>query len=179
MTEEKKIEQMLKAFYNGETTPEDEALLLKFFKRKDLEEKWHNDRDLFIVLYDSSEITLPEGINERLERFLDKHIEQTFSIEKEIRLKKIPFYSKKRRLYIAVASSAAAILLCVSIFFVSDSSSSPDMIADTYTNPQEAAIAAEQALMLVSSKLNKGLSPLEKVKVSVDKTNEVLNENFK
>jgi hypothetical protein len=53
------------------------------------------------------------------------------------------------------------------------------MIADTYTNPTEAAAAAEQALMFVSAKLNQGFSPLEKVIEGVDKTNEVINENLK
>ena len=179
MTDENTIRQILKAFYNGDTTPEEESLLLEFFNNEDLEKKWHTDRDILIALHDSSGIALPEGINDRIERALDIHITQTSASENEIVHKRIPLYSKTRRLYIAVASSAAAILLCLGIFFVSDNHRSPDMIADTYTNPKEAAIAAEQVLVLVSSKLNKGLSSLEKVKESVDKTNELLNENFK
>ena len=179
MTDENKIEELLKAFYNGDTTPEEELLLMEFFNSKNLDEKWHTDRDILISLYDSSEITLPEGINERLEKALDIHITETSAPEKEVQHKIIPLHSKTRRLFIAVTSSAAAILLCIGIILVSDRHRPSDMIADTYTNPKEAAIAAEKALMLVSAKLNKGLSPLEKVKESVDKTNELLNENFK
>jgi len=179
MTDENKIEQMLKAFYNGDSTPEEEALLLKFFNSKDLEEKWHMDRDILIALNDSSEITLPEGISERLENAIDNHITETLITENELLHKKIPLYSKTRRFLIAVVSSAAAILLCIGIFFVSENIQSTDMIVDTYTDPEEAAIAAEQALMLVSTKLNQGLSPLEMVKDNIDKTNELLNDNFK
>jgi hypothetical protein len=179
MTDENKIEQMLKAFYNGDSTPEEEVLLLKLFNNKDLEEKWHTDRDILIALHDSSDITLPEGISERLENALDNHIAETSITENKLPAKKIPLFSKTRRLYIAVASSAAAILLCIGIFFATENRHKQNMIADTYTNPEEAAIAVEKALMLVSTKLNQGLSPLEKVQDSVDKTNELLNDNFK
>ena len=177
MTDENKIEQMLKAFYNGDTTPEEEVLLLEFFNSKTLDEKWHTDRDILIALYDSSGITLPKGFNERLENAIDNHITQTAVSENEIQNRTL--HSKTRRIFIAIASSAAAILICIGIFFFSGSPRSSDMIADTYTNPAEAALAAEQALTFVSAKLNQGLSPLEKVKESMDKTNELLNENFK
>jgi len=179
MTDENKIEQMLKAFYNGDSTPEEEALLLKFFNNKDLEEKWHTDRDILIALHDSSDITLPEGIGERLENAIDSHIAETSSNENETVYKKIPLHSKTRRFFIALASSAAAILICIGIYFAVENRPNPNMIADTFTNPEEAAVAAEKALTLVSTKLNQGLSSLEKVKESVDKTNELLNDNFK
>ena len=179
MTDENKIEQMLKAFYNGDTTPEEEALLLNFFNNKDLEEKWHTDRDILIALHDSSDITLPVGISERIDNVIDNHIAETSFHENETVHKKIPLYSKTRRLFIAVVSSAAAILIFIGIFFATEDRHKPDIIADTYTNPEEAAIAAEKALMLVSTKLNQGLSSLEKVQDSVDKTNELLNDNFK
>ena len=179
MTDENKIEQLLKAFYNGDTTPEEEALLLNFFNSKSLHEKWHTDRDIFNALCDSSEIALPKGINERLEKAIDNHIAETSTQKNEIQHKKLPLHSRTRRLFMAVTSSAAVILLCIGIFIFSDRRNPSDMIVDTYTNPKEAAMAAEQALMLVSTKLNQGLSPLGKVKDSMDKTNELLNENFK
>ena len=179
MTDENKIEELLKAFYNGDTTLEEEALLLTFFNRKNLDEKWNTDRDILNALGDSSEIMLPKGVNERLENFIDIHIAKTSVKENESQDEKIPLKSKTQRLLIAITSSAAAIFLCIGIFYSLERNNSSDMIADTYTNPEEAAIAVEQALILVSSKLNQGLSPLEKVKENIDKTNELLNENFK
>ena len=179
MTYDDKIEQILKVFYNGDSLPEEEELLLKFFNSKNLDEKWHIDRDIFIALYDSSEITLPDSFSERLENRIDKHISGTNIPKNLIPHKKIPLPSKVSRLFISVASSAACILLCIVIFFVSDSYRLQDRIVDTYNDPKEAAIVAEQTLKFVSTKLNKGLSQLDKVKESVDKTNELLKENFK
>jgi hypothetical protein len=53
------------------------------------------------------------------------------------------------------------------------------MITDTYTDPREAAVAAEKILTMVSVNLNKGFLPLEKTRESIEKTNELLNENLK
>ncbi len=170
MTDEEKIKQLLEAFYNGDTSSEEEALLLKFFNSEDIDEEWYTDRDLFNVLHDPSNIQLPEGISERLENAIDKHIAETNPQKSS---------SKTRTLFIRITSAAAVILLCIGLFFTTDKHTKSNMIADTYTDPEEAAMVAEQTLMLVSAKLNQGFYPLEKVKESVDKTNELLNENFK
>jgi hypothetical protein len=81
-------------------------------------------------------------------------------------------------LYLSIISAAAVALLCISLFFATKQPSKRDFIADTYTNPEEAAIAAEQALLLVSSKLNQGLSYVGKVDESVQKTNKILYEKL-
>ena len=184
MTDEKKIEQLMNAFYNGDTTPEEEALLLDFFNNKSLNENWYADRDMFNALYDSSEITLPEGMTERLEKAIDKHIAENIIVEHPTKTT-IPdnevqiFAAKSRKIFMVISSAAAVILLCVGLFFINNEKPSSQFIADTYTNPKDAAVAAEQALMLVSDKLNKGFSSLEKVREGTDKTNKLLNENFK
>ena len=177
MAEENKIEQLLKAFYDGNSTSEDEAALLKFFNSKNLDKKWHTERDIFNALYDTPDISLPKGIAKRLEKAMNKHIAKTTNLENELHNKKT-LYQKTRKLYISISSAAAVILLCIGLFFVSDKNSQSHAIADTYTNPEEAAIVAEQVLTLVSSKLNQGFSSLEKIKESVDKTNELLNKTL-
>ena len=172
MIEEKKIEQLLSAFYKGDTTPREEELLAQFFSSNEVSEKWHTDRDVFAAIYDPSRISIPAGISERLELAIDKHMEETA----------LPSRSKvsiTRKFYITIISTAAAAILCIGLFFYFDRRINRDFIADTYTNPEEAAIAAEQALLFISAKLNQGLAPLEKVKNNVDKTNEILNENLK
>jgi len=134
MTEENKIEQLLKTFY------------------------------------DASDIPLPEGFTERLEKAIDKHIAESVTTA--------PIHQKTRKLFISISSAAAVILLCAGLFFVTDKTSQSHAIADTFTNPEEAALAAEQMLTLVSAKLNQGFLPLDKVKESMDKTNELLNEKL-
>ena len=193
------IEQLLKAFYDGDTTPEEEALLLEFFNSNNLDEKWQTERDMFNVLYDFS---LPDGISERLEKVInehiaesvkDKHLTKTANDDNEthnnneplypetrndILNKKAPMLQKTRKLFINISSAAAVILLCIGLFFTFEKSTKSHTIADTYTNPEEAAIVAEQMLTLVSTKLNKGFSPLEKIKESIDKTSGLLNESL-
>lgn len=166
MIEEEKIEQWLAAFYNGDTTAEEENELASFFDGEPVSEKWHTDRDLFRALYDPARISLPEGFSARLEISIDKHMTESSNQ---------PSNSKIRKLYISILSAAAVIFLCIGLFFNQGKTSSQDFIADTCTNPEEAAQAAEKALLFVSTKLNQGLLPLEKVKESVKKTNEILN----
>ena len=169
MIDERTIEQLLAAFYNGVTTPEEEELLLNFFKDKDLNEKFQADSQLFILLYDSSRIPLPDGFSQRLEKALDEHIANP-SLRR--------FLEIPRKIYLRIASVAAIVLLGVGLFFLTGRQDKSQLIADTYSNPEEAAAAVEQALMLVSTKLNQGLVPFEKVKESVNTTNRLLNENF-
>ena len=166
MNDDKKIEQLLAAFYNGETTPEEDKVLAEFFSSEDVSDKWHTDRDLFSALYDPTRIPLPKGLSARLEIAIDKHITESTNQKSN---------SKIRKMYLVFLSAADVVLLCIGLFFNPEKNYKQDFIADTYTNPEEAAKAAEQALLFVSAKLNQGLSPLEKVKESVNKTNEILN----
>jgi len=167
MTEEKMIEQLLAAFYNGDTTPEEEEVLLNYLKKGFLKTDFERDSELFHLLYDTSSIPLPEGFSQRLEKTIDQHIAQN--------AKPQLFHNK---LYLTLMSVAAVAMLCIGLFFLIGKNDNPPLMADTYSNPAEAAEAVEQTLMLVSSKLNKGLSPLEIVKENFNTTNRLLNENF-
>ena len=186
MTDEKKIRQLLEAFYNGDTTVEEETLLLNFFNDKNLNEQWRTEKDLFNILYNSSDISLPKGFSERLASTVDKHIEVS-SQEADIKVIDNNFekssqqtnrrsISSGRRFLVSIGSAAAIALLCIGLFFVTNKPVPTKAMVDTYANPEEAAAVAEQTLMLVSSKLNKGLSSLEKTKESIDKTNELLSK---
>ena len=170
MIEVNKIEQLLTAFYNGDTTPEEDELLAQFFNREQKSEKWETDRDLFNAIYDLSRIPLPEGFSKRLERSIDNHIQTTATWKSN---------SKRRKLVLSLLSTAAAVILCIGLFVYTGRNRQQDFISDTYTNPEEAAIAAEQTLRFISLKLNQGLAPLQKVKENLNKTNEILNQNLK
>ena len=170
MSEEKKIEQLLAVFYSGDTTPEEEEVLMQFFDREGLNERWRMDSDLFHALYDPSRISLPKGFSERLESAIDSHMAETTDRKPTL---------KTRRLFISLLSAAAAAILCIGLFFPFGKTSKPDFMADTYTNPEEAAIVAEQTLLFISAKLNQGLHPLEVVKENINKTNELINEHLK
>jgi hypothetical protein len=178
MIEDRKIKELLDKFYDGNTTPEEERIILEYLKNEDIEEGRVGDRELFAALYDSSEIHPPEGLSERLERRIDEHISNSAKKGNSARSQKAS-RTKIRKLYLSIGSVAAAALLCVSIFFVLQKPSSPIFMANTDMNETEAAAIAVEALIQVSSKLNEGLSSLEKVSESIDKTNELINKNLK
>ncbi|MDR0394425.1 MAG: hypothetical protein LBH77_04625 [Tannerella sp.] len=176
MVNEKDIEQLLTAFYNGDTTQEEEALLKEYFNGTNIPENRHTDRDLFLALYDSSHIRVPQGFSERLEHRIGSYIKETGATPGNK-----PAQAKTRRLFAGIGSIAAALLFLAGIFFFQEgekTSGESDAITDTFTDPREAALVAERTLTLVSLNLNKGLSSLEKVKESMDKTNELLNEKL-
>ena len=53
------IKKLVEAFYNGETTIEEEKLLLSYFQGEDIAEELLKERDLFLDLYKSEPIDVP------------------------------------------------------------------------------------------------------------------------
>jgi hypothetical protein len=179
MTDEKLIQTLLTAFYNGETTQKEETVLREFFSMKNIPEKWNIDRNLFHTLYDPSLIDIPEKFSERLEKNFDRYIKQKENINQYTKPKKIITLHIVKRLLIATGSIAASILLFIGIFLSYNKLfDNHNIITNTFTDPQEAAIAAEKILMLVSVNLNKEFLPLKKTKDSINKTKEILNNNL-
>lgn len=115
------------------------------------------------------EVQLPDGLSERLER----HIDQMTEANKE-EAQQIPI----RKRWISQLSVAASILLAlgisISVYFL-QAGSQPK---DTFNDPQEAALVAEHALMLLSQNLNKGLNGVQQAHQEVTKVNQVLNKQL-
>ena len=100
------------------------------------------------------EQALPEGLSRRLEQQIDAWASAEES------------------------GAVAAILLCIAFFQYDVSSHTPDRPRDTYTNPEEAAVAAEKALLLLSQNLNKGISQVNDAEQEIDKVNNILNKHL-
>jgi len=165
---DKDIQLLLNAFYDGGATEEEERLLKEFFSSDNLPEHWIYEQKIFNALLDTSGIPVPDNLEDRLEAKIDEHIEQAkrFSI---------------RRVFYWTASVAAIGLLCIGLFIKeghTPGSFSPQ-IADTYQNPEEAAIAAQRALMLMSANINKGIAQLDNAKQEVKNVNRILNNQLK
>lgn len=113
---------------------------------------------------------LPEGLSQRLEQYVDSLIEDD-KAGKTVRL-------KRRSLY-WLSGVAAAVLLGVVLFFQTENMQIPQpTTADTFTNPQEAALAAQEALAFLSTQLNKGIDQVSDAKEEVDKVNQIVNKQF-
>lgn len=115
------------------------------------------------------EQALPEGLSRRLEQQID-----AWAAAEENKTRTLP---RRRSLY-WLSGAAAVALLCIGIFQYDASSHSHNRLADTYTNPQDAAVAAEKALLLLSQNLNKGISQVDNAQQEIDKVNNILNKHL-
>ena len=111
------------------------------------------------------EQALPEGLSRRLEKKIDTWAS---TAEKKPR---------RRTLY-WLSGVAASILLCISFLQYKSSYQAYDRLSDTYTNPKDAAAAAEKALLLLSQNLNKGISQVDNAGQEIDKVNNILNKHL-
>ena len=126
-----------------------------------------NDDELDRIIDKALDIPLPEGLSERLEA----HIDALAAGEKKRQL-------RHRFAYWAISTAAVA-LLCIGVFVGTEKQVSQPQMADTFTNPQEAAIAAEKALVLMSAHLNKGIDQVENAGQKIEKVNQILDKHLK
>ncbi|MDR0794703.1 MAG: hypothetical protein LBE79_01410 [Tannerella sp.] len=160
------IEHLIHKFYEGETSPEEERLLSAYFLNdKHIDEDWKEDQQLFHLLNDIR-IQVPSGVSGRLEA----SIEQLEVIGNKS-------LSHRRTLYYWMSSAAAILLLCIGLFFVFREPQPPKM-ADTFTDPEEAAIVARQALTYMSMQLNKGLNKVAEVDQELERIDQILNKHL-
>lgn len=116
--------------------------------------------------------TLPEGLSQRLEQQID-----TWS---DAGKKEMPRSSFRRRsLYWLSGASAAIFLLCIGLSELTDPERTDRRLTDTYSNPQEAAAAAQKALAFLSSNLNKGIDQINDARQEMNKVNRILNKHLK
>jgi len=128
-----------------------------------------NDKDFDKLIQKSlrSEQELPEGLSERLER----HIDQLATDEKKRKIS----ITKRRSIY-WFGSIAASLIVGVAIFFQVESRYTEPQ--DTFSDPREAAIAAQNALAMLSTKLNKGLDQVSIAGEEVHKVNTIIDKQF-
>ncbi len=117
-----------------------------------------------------AEQPLPEGLSRRLEQQIELWVAQEEDKGKRFHLRKQTFYW--------MGGIAASLLLCVGIFFYTTLSNTPNRLADTYTDPQEAAIAAEKALLLLADNLNRGFAQIDNAEKGIQKINNILNKHL-
>ena len=115
--------------------------------------------------------TLPEGLSERLEQQID-----TWAAAEKKETLRSSF--RRRSLYWISGTAAAILLLCVGIAGLKDLETSKQHLADTYTNPQEAAIAAGKALAFMSSNLNKGIDQMNDAQQEINNVTRILNKHL-
>ncbi|MDR3140394.1 MAG: hypothetical protein LBU37_01495 [Tannerellaceae bacterium] len=125
-----------------------------------------NDEEVDRLIDESLEIPVPEGLSARLEA----HIDALAANEKK---------RKNGRLMYRATAAAAIALLCISIFLKTEKQSPAPSMIDTFSNPEEAAVAAGQALAFMSAQLNKGIGKVENAGQEIEKVNQLLDKHLK
>lgn len=115
------------------------------------------------------ETELPEGLSQRLEQFVDKLPESSHA---EVRLSR----RKRPVLWVRYTRIAAAILVAVLFYYLPDGKEKKTK--DTFSDPQEAALYAQQKLTEVSLTLNKGIGQMKEVRRDMQQINQIVNNQL-
>ena len=99
-----------------------------------------------------------------LEKRLEQHIDRV----------RIPMYRNRIRRWCV----AASILLVLGVGTTAYFSASDARPKDTFDNPEEAAMAAEQALTLLSQNLNKGFGEMNQARQEMEKIHAVWTKHI-
>ncbi|MDR2953639.1 MAG: hypothetical protein LBV43_00990 [Prevotella sp.] len=169
--EPSKIKNLVEAFYNGQTSQEEEQILYDYFNSNNIAEELLREKELFLQIYDTDTINIPDNLESDLNNLID-------ILNEEEKARK---GYHKRRLWIQLGSIAAtvAILICA-VYFNRKPEISDDIPASVTLSveDQQKIQEAQKALILLSSNFNKGIDQLSVVSTNFDKTNEILNKTF-
>jgi hypothetical protein len=140
----KTIDEILKRYFEGESTLAEEKLLNDFFRQPDI----------------------PENL--RVHQPLFAYFEQSRSEFMESDVKVVPMHATRNRI-LYVSSLAAGVLLVIGLFFTFlNDYSRKNQFYRANPDTEIAYHQAEEALMLVSGNLNNGLRQVQKLE-SLDK----------
>lgn len=140
-----KIKALLQKYFEGETSPEEEALLTDYFNSGNIDESLQEYTQFF------------EGISKLAGNNRDRALESDimdYILENETKEK-----SKYRWLWQTVTGVAASVIIVLGGFLYYQQQKSFD---DTFKDPDEAYAYAVKTLGYVSGKYNKGLAGLSK-----------------
>lgn len=173
------IKKLIDAFYNGETSVEEEQLLLDYFNTEDVAEDLLEEKEIFLHMYNAESVDAPVDLETKLNDLIDE-----LASEEKMVLN-IKSQSNKRQMWVRIGSIAAGVALVIStgVYFYkkSDIVTPPlaqGQIENVGAEDKEKIKEAQDALVLLSSKFNKGMDQLAVVSSSLDKPNEIINKTF-
>lgn len=186
------IKILLEAFYEGNTTSEQEKLLQAYFEGDDIAPELLPERDAFLAICNLPQMSVPDALEADLNSLLDE-LDATQAHEEEV----VPMQTiakKKKLVWQYVGIAASIVLLIVGGLYITvgkgvEGQPQPIaqknvLIADSTTNEispedKQKIKLAENAMVLLSEKLNKGMGQLTIVSTNVDKSNKTLDKVLK
>lgn len=185
------INNLLKDFYEGKTTLEQEKDLLDFFNSGQIPDELKDEQSMFLSCYQTEGISVPENLKDKLELLIDiqalndsssKDLNHDKPVMRVLSPETAPPKSRTRIIqssWFRYTSIAASIVLIFTVSFFSYKSNMSDELADTYTNPIDAYLETQRALTLVAQNLNTGFVQLEVAQENFGKANNILNQQLK
>ena len=116
-----------------------------------------------------AEAELPKGLQERLEKQIDSLTEAE---RPHIRL-------APARSFRWIVSGIAAAFIGTLFWIQIAQKAAPPTPADTFSDPKEAALVAEKALVMLSQNLNKGLEQAQASTEEMRQINQIINKHLK
>ena len=176
MTYDMNIEQIksiLARFYEGQTTPEEERLLADFFRREDVPEDLQEDKQLFLLLAQTSDQEMPQDIAEEITAFVNNlgqtKIQPLISEDKQrkgviFRLKTPP------KMWYRVAATVAILLAIGGGVLFHQRTYTTDPFRDTCSTPEEAA----DAILYANDIINRSAAPfLRSTMIATEQVNDI------
>lgn len=168
----KDIKKLIDAFYEGETSVEEEKIIFDYFLNESIEEDMKEEQAFFLSLSQSVKpIRVPESLESKLSSLID-------DLNDKEKKKK----SKIHNIWIGIASTAACVIIILSIGLQLNQNKNEQMAIeakDTFNDPNEAYKEVEKALLLVSNNMNKGIDQLSVISNNIDKTSDIFNKSIK
>ena len=177
MTYDMNIEQiksLLARFYEGQTTPEEERLLADFFRREDVPEDLQEDKQLFLLLAQTSDQEMPQDIAEEITAFVN-NLGQTKNVVRVQRDRKIkPHIFRLKtppKMWYRVAATVAILLAIGGGMFVHQQRTlATDLFRDTCSTPEEAA----DAIFYANDIINRSTAPfVRSTMIATEQVNDI------
>ena len=188
MKGDKNIEQiksLLARFYEGQTTPEEERLLADFFthkgydhsvdfRREDVPEDLQEDKQLFLLLAQTSDQEMPQDIAEEITAFVNNLGQTKIQplIPEDKQCKGVIFRLKTPpKMWYRVAATVAILLAIGGGMFVHQQRTlATDPFRDTCSTPEEAA----DAILYANDIINRSAAPfLRSTMIATEQVNDI------
>ena len=167
------IKSLLSRFYEGQTTPEEERQLVAFFRREDVPEDLQQDKQLFLLLAQTSEQEMPQDIADEITAFVNNlgqpDIQPLTHVSEQhkgviFRLKTPP------KVMCRVAATVAILLAIGGGVLHHQRTYAPDPFRDTCATPEEAA----DAILYANDIINRSAAPfLRSTEIATEQVNDI------
>lgn len=143
--ETKEIKRLLQLYFNGESSEQDERDLELYFQSGKVAEEVKEYAEFFGGISELAHADMDSSIEEDIMDYIleNEHSEKT----------------KFRQMWRMVTGVAATVIIVLGGFLFYQQQNQ-QAFKDTYDNPEQAYVVAQQTLEFVSSKYNKGLAGL-------------------